>query len=132
MYDSDEEEDDTFNVTIDETRDDHIKKNREDEQERRGSRYALLRSLAWSQDEELDGTSEHRMESQSDDTTVLLCTLIADTCTVSPPPSSMETSTRRSTDGRSSILWTQQQVQSDQDLDTIICRREKSFSHHAS
>jgi hypothetical protein len=123
MYDSDDEEDDTFSVTIYETRDDHIKKHREDDQQRRGSRYALLRSLAWSQDEEADETSEYRMEYPSTDDPAVLCTAIGGICTTPPPPASEETKNNRATGG-SSILW-EQQVPSGRDLGAIVCQREK-------
>lgn len=125
-YDSDDEDGDTYNLLVCETRDDHIKKVREEDQQRRGSRYALLRSLAWSQDEEADTTSDAttRMESQptTNDDPALLCTLIEGLSCTMPPPISVSEKNKYG-NGRSSILW-EQQVPSDRDLGAIVSKRE--------
>lgn len=127
MYDSfdEDDEEDTFGSILDETRDDHIKVRDEDDQQRRGSRYALLRSLAWSQDEDLEEECEDRVDSSNlTDASAMLYTLVASICTISAQPASEETTKNKRDKGRSCILW-EQQVPSNRDLATIVCQRQK-------
>ena len=119
MYDSDDEDED--NVTL--TRDDHIKKVKEEDQQRRGSRYALLRCLAWSQDEDTEESPGDRMTSQSTVDPAVHLTMVADVCTISSTPASEKTLKSFGLH-QSRILWAEQ-VSSEQDLATIICGVEK-------
>lgn len=131
FYDSDDEDydEEQFGVIngIDESRDDTcIKKNAEvDVQQRRGSRYALLRCLAWSQDEEGDANGGNRIVSPTTASIPIdprsLQNMVANLCTISPSFSVMEIpSTKQSIVGN--VHW-EQQVPLDRDLGSIICQR---------
>lgn len=85
MCDSSEDEDGIVKGDCSQTRDEGIKKFREGKREW-GSRYNLRRSLAWSQDDELDEDDEDRMEADSSDplTDLSLSAMLENICTISP------------------------------------------------
>lgn len=125
MYDSDDEDyekdEEQFGAILDETRDDTcIKKYREGGQQHQGSRYALMRCLAWSQDEEGDAGSETRMNAPTSPTSVQ--EMVSDLCTISPSRHIIESSGHQT--AVADVLW-EQQVPADWDLQSIIYKREK-------